>query len=206
MLDLHVRMTRQHPYRKQALVLHALTEPSAESRIRVSEVSTSITLRWPTSRRPQRTDRWLVWFCIGVAPILLAEMFHLRSGGYLKLIPLWWLAAWLWGGAHLLVAAVHFFREPGPEQIILMDGQLRYIPGRVWSWDYVRRLFRHGESELLVPLHELSSLRLQQGGNRQRLILDRNTHWIEVGKILTDPERLWLADAIGTWADSHRYR
>jgi hypothetical protein len=38
------------------------------------------------------------------------------------------------------------------------------------------------------------------------LILDRNTHWIEVGKILTDPERLWLADAIGTWADSHRYR
>lgn len=185
--------------------MRALTAPSAESRIRVSEVSTSITLHWVTSRQTSSRDYWLVCFGVGLGSWLLAAQFD-RPGLAVFLLAAVILAAWTLAGMHALLAVLTFFREPGPEKVILMDRQLRYIPSRVWSWDYVRRVVHSGTSELRVPLHELVSLRLEQTGNRQRLILDRATHWVEVGKVLTDLERTWLADAIGTWADSHRDR
>ena len=116
------------------------------------------------------------------------------------------LAGWTLGAVHVLVTVTNFFHEPGPERIVLRDTHFRYVPSRVWTWDYVRRLLRRAPSDVRIPWHELASLRLQPTPGRQRLILDRGSYWVEVGKILTDAERAWLADTIGTWADSHGYR
>jgi len=200
-------MTGENPYRKQALLVHAPRPLPAASRLRVNELPGYLSVQWTTTRDPSDGRRqWVLRFCVGLALVLLGLLSW--SPRSLPFLVFWLvgLAGWTVGAAHALVAVTSFFRDPGPERIILMATHLRYLPSRAWNWGYVRGLFAGATSEIRVPWHELPSLRLEPTPERQRLVLDRGSYWVEIGKILTDAERTWLADATGTWANNHGYR
>jgi len=200
-------MPGEHPYRKEAPPVHAPTPLPPESRLRVNELPGYLSVQWTTTREPSDDNRQRVlYLCVGLALILLALLSWSPSSPSAFVFWLVGLAGWNVGAVHALVAFSKSLRAPGPERIVLRDTHLRYVPSRVWNWDYVRRRFGGAPPHVRIPWHELPSLRLQPTPGRQRLILDRGTYWVEVGKILTDAERAWLADTIGTWADSHGYR
>lgn len=79
--------------------------------------------------------------------------------------------------------------RPAPyERIVLTAKHLSFLPS--------------DGPKLRVPWHQVS-LRLTRAGKHQLLMLQHDAHRTELGKELSDPEREWVAETIGRWADSH---
>lgn len=190
---------------RDALTADAPSPPEG-SKIRVQATSSALVLQWRTPRRVSASD------------ILIAiAMF----GSGLMLLP--WLGAFmatrfsvvgsvlaiLWNGGLTLVLAwifvtlVSHLRGRGPERVILTDESFCYVPGTVWTWKDLRR--RLG-SEASIPWHQLASLELYDGENRQRLMFYCAPKWVEIGEHLSHAEREWLLQVIVQRADERGYR
>lgn len=206
---------KQHPYRKKALPIHVPTPLLDESRIRVSGGSERLSLHWTApAREPGERLSWVL-ICIFLGcpalavlalPLAYVARATLRADTRFVFVSVFlvvWMLGWSIGLVDLCLGMVNAIRGPAPERIVLSKAHLSYRPSVDWGSEWYLRLLRRPTSELRVPWHQLSSLRLHDTPQRQRLILDRDTYWVEVGKGLSEPERAWLTDTIATWADSH---
>ena len=52
----------------------------------------------------------------------------------------------------------------------------------------------------MIPRQELGPIRLDRVGERQRLTIDVGAERIEIGRLLREPEREWLAGTLRAWA------
>lgn len=189
---------KQHPYRKTAPPAHSPTPPPVRSRIRVSGDSKALTLCWPPLRpkRERGTDTLLILF------LFLNPLLALLGADWL--VPEYsddmafqfnralCVAGWLIVGMRTCRGLVYAIRPPPGERVVLTVEHLSYDPSE-------------NGPELRVPWH-LVSLKLARAGKRQRLMLQRGVHGVEVGQDLSDRERAWLADTIEKWAVSHGHR
>ena len=96
------------------------------------------------------------------------------------------LLGWIIVGMPVCRALVYALRPAPPERIVLTAEHLSYLPS-------------DDGPELRVPWGRVP-VKLAKSGKRRRLLLARGAHWVEVANDLSDLERTWLADAIGTWA------
>ena len=98
-------MTRQHPYRKQALLVHTPTPLPAESRVRVNGRPGYLAVQWATTPEPSDRSRPPVLAsCVGLAVVLLMLLSWNPSDPRSFVLWLVGLAGWTFGAVHVLGA------------------------------------------------------------------------------------------------------
>jgi len=160
---------------------------------------------------PPRTSRLLVAipFMVGLlfwgaGEILAALMiFSGKVHGFRIIFLVIWLVLWTMGGIFSAVFAFWKLRPAEPETLRLANGELGFCSGLrpprlvpeelIWGGlpNYFPRRVRH-----TLPRRALHSLRLHQGEDRTRLIVEVDGEVIEIGNGASDIERRWLAHTI----------
>lgn len=156
----------------------------------------------------------MVWLCGWAAgeilvPVALVNQVYLLCSGehwegpdpswWLVLFLSGWLACWTYGGIMAIRTVADILRPARPERLTFMEDALHYDPGRHWS---------HSQSDgigarrqpVILPREQISAVRLELVGTRQRLTIDHGIHRVELGARLREPEREWLASVLQRWA------
>jgi hypothetical protein len=186
--------------------MEALTPPS-ESKIEVvTNRSGFILLTLPADRR--RFAR------IGISLFLLAWLGGWAFGWWMafrqivygtkrpdEMFLIFWLAAWTVGGAWAIWCLYRFLRPIIPETLALAKPNLVYDSGvqpppiffGYWRGrtDYWKRMFEKRKRIEFSP-QEISTLKLRDTSDANRLTLDHANERIDIGKGLTEIEREWL--------------
>jgi hypothetical protein len=210
-----------------------LSPPPQNSRIAISyDAEDNPRLSWLVSSG--RGSRWGAaaffgfWLCgwmagetfaltalLGMLGVPVPVVPRLGGGGgwFAALLLIVWLTGWTLGGAVALWVFYRLVRGPGPESVTLGPDVLCYDPGT--SLDFIAggkgagqagnqiRFTRRGPVRRL-PWSELGPIRLDRVGGRQRLTVDYGADCIEIGSILGEPEREWLAAVLGAWAEGRK--
>ena len=114
---------------------------------------------------------------------------------------IFWIVAWTVGGVWAVWCLYRFLRPSVPETLILAKPELVYDSGvqpppiyfGYWRGrtDYWKRMFEK-RKRIEFSSQELSTLRLRDTGDANRLTLDHANDRIDIGKGLTEIEREWL--------------
>jgi hypothetical protein len=141
---------------------------------------------------------WLVGWGFGWAAAF-REILRGTKGPELFLIV--WLIAWTVGGAWALWCLFRFVRPIVPEKLVLAKPDLVYDSGiqpppiffGYWRGrtDYWNRMFEKRKRIQFSP-QEISTLKLRDTSDDNRLTIDHANERIDIGKGLTEIEREWL--------------
>ena len=191
----------KHPYRKQAAAVQAIPRLPPGSRIRMSQAPGRLSFRWrPALPESDNTRTKLVFICLGLLlcysarPSVKSSLLF-QFGAYLLLV--FGVACWTLAGAHTYAVVAQRLKGPGPERLTLTESELWLEPSLSGDGDLLMRLLR--PVKVRVRKSDLSSLRLENIGARQRLLFDHGTDQVEIGKHLWHADREWLADVIRRW-------
>lgn len=127
------------------------------------------------------------------------QIIHGTKGPELFLI--FWLTAWTLGGAWAMWCLYRFLRPIVPETLVLAKPDLVYDSGiqpppiffGYWRGrtDYWKKMFEK-RTRIQFSHQEMSTLKLRDTSNDNRLTLDHANERIDIGKGLTEIEREWL--------------
>jgi hypothetical protein len=205
-------------------------EPPAGSCFRIEPRDEAYYIAWQTSRpRADRWASaafltfWLGGWAVGevlVASILLnfflgvpllAGAIGLQGQGWFTVLFLTgWLGFWTFGGIAAMTGLYGLLRPPRPESLTLRLNELIYDPGRLLpTADRVHgaKLSASGSGfprrsarPRTIAREELGPIWLGREDGRQRLTIDVGAERIEIGPLLREPEREWLAEILRAWA------
>lgn len=151
------------------------------------------------------------WLCgwaiaeVTVAGLMIANGPHLFGFA--------WLGIWTLGGIMVILVLYRLVQPNRPESVTLGYDFFRHDPGRVphilfyWSRRWwlaghnadMWREFLRPRKPVQIRTDESGPIVLERIGERQRLRYDLGAERIEIGRLLREPEREWLAQVIREW-------
>lgn len=162
-----------------------------------------------------------IWLCGWAAGLIGAggALLNNNPKGEEKVFLTVWLILWTLGGV-MVGTFLYFLLRPGrPERVTLSRFQFRHDPGWIPIGVFMSPAYAFKNINLLNPFfpfnqllrnrkplelekQQLSLVKLERVGERQRLCFDHGADRIEIGENLREPEREWLATVIQNWQNS----
>jgi len=128
-----------------------------------------------------------------------------------------WLCGWSVGGIFGMYMLYHVLRPSLPESVTLDRYALKYDSGRINPFACLnfnligdpnrarylgRALLRNKRQQVEVDRNNIDAIVLERVGPRQRLTFDHGADRIDIGEILREPDREWLAEVLKEWKDA----
>jgi hypothetical protein len=188
--------------------------PPEGSSIQVQDDIDSTTYIWSNGKKS--------WTQFPIAGFMMCWLGGWTFGGYMavtqalfakdmplfgRIFIMFWLGGWLFGEIAVCYALYNIFRPLMPAILILNRLSAEYQTGTK-PFDYFNssrnhlfgqrpKLFQNRKNKTYLLGHkELSHLRLDFAGDRQRLIFDKGIERVEIGEMLSEPEREWLYEIL----------
>ena len=191
----------------------ALSTPPSGSAIAIKREPDHTVLSWPSPKG--NISRygiglfilcWLGGWAWGLVTVG-GELFGSESKAP-RLFLLFWLGAWIVGGGMAILMLTWLFRPARDERLLMYHDRLVHYPGSVpfnpFSWGTVDR--RRVWSEMFkarrraeIIRQVASEPRLERVGERLRLGIDHGADRTEIGEVLREPEKEWLAGVLRDW-------
>ncbi|MHC4214137.1 MAG: hypothetical protein ACYSWP_12260 [Planctomycetota bacterium] len=190
------------------------TEPPEGSRINVERDSYSTTYTWTNGEKnigQYATAAFLTFWLCGwtVGGFMAATMLFSNNDMpiFARLFMLFWLGGWACGEAFAIYSIYNTFKPLKPAKLILSSTYCEYETGTT-PFNFSRynrdnypqekpKMFRsYRNKSYRLELGNMVNLQLERIGERQRLTFDMAAERIEIGEVLSEPEREWLYEVI----------
>jgi hypothetical protein len=158
-------------------------------------------------------ERWgpaaflIFWLCgWAVGEVFAATALFIKDTPmFARLFLLAWLGGWTVGGIMAMRQCHALIKGPQPDILVFNAESLEIRHGQLpFSFQTARnnprRLWSSGAPKpAVLPKGEIGKPRVEWADSRQRLTIDHGIERIEVGNVLTEPEREWLCTVIENW-------
>ncbi|MHC4478425.1 MAG: hypothetical protein ACYTEL_22525 [Planctomycetota bacterium] len=187
-------------------------EPPVGSKIRVERTMHGTTFAWKEDGggigRYGIALFLLFWLCLWTAAEISAirQLIEDLRKGEVSFFLIFWLGGWTVGGAFALCYLYSMLRPRKPTVLTLSPGRIEYRPGiagaRSEAFGYDRSRSPCDSFEKLrkkvfeIETSEMTNLKLERIGERQRLSFDYGASRVIIGLTLSDPEKQWLYEIL----------
>jgi len=184
--------------------------PPENSIIKVEPSPEGLKLSWPLPTSMARFGVvafmcfWLCGWAFG--EVMVAKQILAGQG---NLFMFGWLGAWTIGGAFVIFSIWKALKPMKPESILLSFDNFTHFPGytpfigtsgqHLQDVTSPKQLLKKPVSVTLSRQQLASGFVLDRVGERQRLRFDQGAKRIEIGSVLSEPEREWLHQLLEQW-------
>ncbi len=184
--------------------------PPENSSITVESLPEGLKLSWPL---PSSAGRFFVvgFLCFWLCGWAFGEVMVFREllAGRANLFMLVWLGGWSIGGVFALLSVWNALKPMQPESVQLSFDSFTHYPGfaplsmgmkqNSENMPSFKNMIRSAVPIILTRQELNQGFVLDRVGERQRLRFDHGAKRIEIGSVLTEPEREWLHQLLEQW-------
>lgn len=188
-------------------------EPPAGSRIIVDRSMYSTTYLWKNGEKSLKRYPvaafllfWLGGWTFGGFAVIKSLLTNDNTPLFGRMFMLFWLGGWALGETGVIYILYCMFRPQEPAKLTLSPGFIEYQPGTE-PFNFNRSTYCQSSQKpnffqglrnksYRIETRDISNLKLDQSGERQRLTFDIGAERIEIGEILSEPEREWLFEIL----------
>jgi hypothetical protein len=189
-------------------------EPPEGSQIKLERDMYSTTYTWENGQKSIGqygvAAFMIFWLCGWTVGGVMAAMAFVKDDDmplFARLFLLFWLGGWACGEAAVIYSLYHIFKGFQPAKLILSSRCFEYVTGtKPFNFNNYRRsedlekrpkFFQSFRNKTYrIESNDPFNLQLERVGERQRLTFDIGAERIEIGDVLSEPEREWLYEVL----------